>query len=97
MNKRIVNIEAKAFLVVFATAASLLGAYCVFGALLLRGDGIVSSTSGFLLLLTISTAALGSGLSALVVILNGYVGAWWLLTSALATVAWFGAGHLVAD
>ncbi|RKQ88360.1 hypothetical protein C8N24_6402 [Solirubrobacter pauli] len=97
MNKRIVNVEAKAFLVVFAVAASLFGAYGVFGTLLMRGDGIVSSTTGFLLLLTISLAALGSALIALAVILKNHVGAWWLLTSALATVAWFGTGHLLVD
>lgn len=97
MNKRIVNVEAKAFLVVFAAAASLFGAYGVFGTLLLRGDGIVASTWGFSLLLAISLTALGSGLIAVLVILNGYVGGWWLLASALATVAWFGTGHLVID
>jgi hypothetical protein len=97
MNKPIVNVEAKAFLVVFAVATSLLGAYGVFGTLLLRGDGVVLSTWGFALLLAIATAALGAGLIALLVVLNDRVGGWWLVASALATVAWFATGHLVVD
>ena len=97
MNKPIVNVEARAFLVVFAVAASLFGAYGVFGTLLLRGDGIVSGAWGFALLLAISMAALGAGLIALLVVLNDRVGGWWLVASALATVGWFATGHLVAD
>ncbi|MDA0172708.1 hypothetical protein OJ998_26635 [Solirubrobacter taibaiensis] len=97
MNKPIINVEAKAFLVVFACAASLFGAYGVFGSLLMRGDGMVAGGWGFALLIAISMASLGTGLIALLVIANGRVGGWWLLTSALTTVAWFGAGHLVIE
>lgn len=96
MNKLLVNGEAKAFLLVFAVAGILLGAYTILGTMLLLGDGIVEGVFGAVVLHLISFAATGAGLRASTVIFNGRVGGWWLFTSWAAGVAWFPVGHLVA-
>lgn len=96
VNKRLINTEAKAFLLVFAIAAMLVGAYTVFGSLLLRGNGQVGP-AGMWLLLAVSGFALVSAAAALATISGGRVGGWWLLASTLAAIAWFPAGNLVAE
>ena len=96
VNKRLINTEAKAFLVVFALAAMVVGAYTVLGTLLLRGNEQIGP-AGMWVLLAISGTALLSAATALAVIAGGRVGGWWLLGSALASVAWFPAGLLLGE
>ncbi len=95
MNKRIINGEAKAFLIVFAFVGLLLGVYTSLGRGLLESDGAELSSFGGWLLLVLSGAAMIAGLGAVLTILNGRVGGWWIVGSWMSSVAWFGLAHVV--
>jgi hypothetical protein len=95
VNKRIINGEARAFLVVFACAGLLLGLYTLLGRGILESDGgDLSSFSGWLLL-PVSVAAIVTAVGALVAISGGRVGGWWIVSSWCSSVAWFGLAYLV--